>query len=87
MHSRSVAIIYNLVDDWNRVEIAAVVDSVADVEQTLQALGHRPRSFASTGVGSSCTRSKRWKPDVVVTCARVIANGRQGSRASPVFWT
>jgi D-alanine-D-alanine ligase len=67
MHSRSVAIIYNLVDDWNRVEIAAVVDSVADVEQTLQALGHRTTLVrVDGGVREFVHALEALKPDVVV---------------------
>ena len=63
----NVGIIYNLVDDWNRVEIASVVDSVTDVEQTLAALGHRTTLVrVDQGVRPFVQALEELKPDVVV---------------------
>lgn len=63
----SVAIIYNLVDDWSRVEIAAVAESVADVEQALSALGHRVTLVrVDRGVRELVQALEELRPDVVV---------------------
>lgn len=67
MASRSVAIIYNLVDDWNRIEIAAVVESVVDVQKTLEQLGHRVTLVrVDQGVRQFVQALEELKPDLVV---------------------
>ena len=63
----NVAIIYNLVDDWNRVEIASVVDSVTDVQRTLESLGHRVTLVrVDGGVRRFVEDLEALRPDVVV---------------------
>lgn len=63
---RSVALIYNLSAQWDRVDVNSVVDGVTSVQATLEALGHQVTLLrVSDGIRPFVQRLEAVKPDLV----------------------
>jgi D-alanine-D-alanine ligase len=64
--SLSIAIIYNLATQWDRVDVNSVVDGVTSIQGTLQTLGHRVTLMrVSEGIGPFVQKIEASQPDLV----------------------
>src|SRR5436190_18629857 len=64
--SLSIALIYNLATQWDRVDVNSVVDGVTSIQATLEALGHRVMLIkVSDGILRFVRQIEARKPDLV----------------------
>jgi D-alanine-D-alanine ligase len=62
----SIAIIYNLATQWDRVDVNSVVDGVTSIQGTLETLGHRVTLMrVSEGIGPFVRKIEATQPDLV----------------------
>jgi len=64
--SCSIAILYNVVTQWDRDDINSVLEGVTSIQETLESLGHRPVPVpVNDGVPMMVERLGRLAPDLV----------------------
>src|SRR5262245_16056991 len=62
----SIAIIFNLAAQWDRIDVNSVVDGVTSIQGTLEALGHRVTLIrVSEGILPFVRQVEALKPDLV----------------------
>ena len=76
--SCSIAILYNVVTQWDRDDINSVLEGVTSIQETLESLGHRPVPVpVNDGVPMVVERLGRLAPDLVFN----LCEGYQESSA------
>ena len=64
--SLSIAMIYNLADQWDRVDVNSVVDGVSSIQGTLETLGHRVTLMrVSDGILPLVQKLQASSPDLI----------------------
>jgi len=75
----SIAIIYNLAAQWDRVDVNSVVDGVTSIRGTLEALGHRVTLMrVSEGIGPFVHKIEASQPDLVFNLCEGFAEQSSG---------